>query len=484
MSGPAGWELVAYDTGDHVVLTAVAAELEAAGVAVLWQPSDPRVSVFGPFGAVPTFSILVESQELARARDVLGEEAPAGVRFVWAPETILADAPEDDMYEDDDDDVDEDDEPNPFWDEEGRPRRPREAREELIEWASTRDPRYDELEIDDPAALEAAEAAVRGDAPAPSFARKHGQAGEPAVWDPGWRALVGWPQSEITRHRNVAYLGLGSNMGDRLAALAAALHALDALEETDVMGVSHVYESEPWGPVEQAAYANAVAVVSTALRADQLLMSIASIEESLGRDRSGERFGPRTIDIDILLFGDEEWDRPDLVIPHPRMAEREFVVRPLLEADPSVTLPDGSPINVDAAREGRITGALGFVPGYERLTPRIDAEKPQPLEFVTEFTPAGPTAPLPDSSWVVIEESLQGLMMGHRGAMTLQIHLGVLENSGIPAVLDPPPIFASPGVPHYAAMLPIRLMVPLEYEQQARRALLQARTQASEAENT
>ncbi|MGB4593658.1 MAG: 2-amino-4-hydroxy-6-hydroxymethyldihydropteridine diphosphokinase [Coriobacteriia bacterium] len=488
MSGPAGWELVAYDTGDHVVLTAVAAELEANGISVLWEPSDPRVSVFGPFGAVPTFSILVESQYLARAREVLGEEAPAGARFVWAPETVRDDIAstddDDDAYEGEDAVESEDTEPNPFWDEEGRPRRLRESREELIEWASTRDPRYDELEIDDPAALEAAEAAVRGDAPAPSFARTHERPGEPAVWDPGWRSLVGWPQSEIARHRNVAYLGLGSNMGDRLAALAAALRALDALEETDVMGVSHVYESEPWGPVEQPAYANAVAVVSTALRADQLLMSIASIEESLGRDRSAERFGPRTIDIDILLFGDEEWQRPDLVIPHPRMTERQFVVRPLLEADPSVTLPDGSSIDVDAAREGRITGELGIVPGYERLTPKIGAEKPRPLKFVTEFTPAGRTALAPDSGWVAVEESVQGMMMGYRGAMTLQIHLGVLEGAGIPAVLDPPPIFSSPGVPHYAAMLPIRLMVPLEYEQQARRTLLEAGRPAREIEGS
>lgn len=472
--------LVAYDTGDSVILSAVADELAAAGIEVIWEPYDPRLGIGSPVYTGPrTFKILVAASEFQRARELLGEQSPLGVRYVWAPETLADREVLGDEIDETSDVQAASAEDTPFWTEDGEPQGEPETREELYEWAFYRAPwEMDELEVDDPAALEAAEAAVRGDAPSPSFARDHDKHGSPAVWDAGWRALVGWPQSEIARHRNVVHLGLGSNLGDRLATLAAAVAALDTLPETDVMGVSHAYESEPWGVEDQPVYANAVAVVTTALRADQLLTSIAEIEESLGRDRSGERFGPRTIDIDILLFGDEEWQRSDLVIPHPRMLEREFVILPLLEIDPFATMPDGSQVAPDLARQGRVTAMLGAVPGYERLTRKTPEERPEPLEFVTDFEPAGTSDREAREGWVVIEEALQGMMMGYQGAMTLQIHLGVLEDAGIPAVLDPPPIFGSPGVPHYAAMMPIRLMVPFHHEQQARRALVQAQSQA------
>ncbi|MHB1341425.1 MAG: 2-amino-4-hydroxy-6-hydroxymethyldihydropteridine diphosphokinase [Coriobacteriia bacterium] len=475
-----GLELVAFDTGDFVALSAVGRALSAEGIEVFWEPNDPlEAPLTSVYGARPTFKVLVQSADVPRAHEVLGEDSPVGVRYVWAPETFADDGTPRLTDEEPAGDEGPPPEDAPFWDENGEPSGETETRDELLEWAYYRAPwELDELVVDDPAALEAAEAAVRGEAPTPSFGRDHAAGNPPAVWDAGWRALVGWPESEIARHRTVAHLGLGSNLSDRMAQLAEAVAALDELPETDVMGVSHAYESEPWGGIEQPAYANAVAVVSTALRADQLLMSIAEIEQSLGRERGGERFGPRTIDIDILLFGDEEWQRSDLVIPHPRMLEREFVVAPLLEIDPFVTMPDGSAISPGRAREGRITGTLGVLTGYERLTRATAGERPEPLEFVTEFEPADAPESVAREGWVAIEESLQGMMMGYQGAMTLQIHLGVLADAGIPAVLDPPPIFGSPGVPHYAAMMPIRLMVPFPYEQQARRALLQAQSQA------
>ncbi len=155
-----------------------------------------------------------------------------------------------------------------------------------------------------------------------------------------------------------AYIGLGSNLGDRLATLEAALRALDALPGVRVVTVSSVYETEPWGGVEQPSYANAVAALEVGGDPLSLLRACKEIERALGRE-SGVRYGPRTIDLDILLFGDEALGTPELTVPHPRMLEREFVVRPLLEIAPRATLPDGRTITAERATEGRVTGVLG-----------------------------------------------------------------------------------------------------------------------------
>ena len=136
---------------------------------------------------------------------------------------------------------------------------------------------------------------------------------------------------------NDAFIGLGSNLGAPVANLRSAALALDELPGTEVVFASHVYESEPWGVADQPPFANAVVWVRTRLRADQLLDALKEIEERLGR-RPGERFGPRVIDLDLLLLGDEEWETEELVVPHPRMAERDFVLTPLLTIAPHVTL--------------------------------------------------------------------------------------------------------------------------------------------------
>lgn len=164
-----------------------------------------------------------------------------------------------------------------------------------------------------------------------------------------------------------AYLGLGSNLGDRLANLAAALDALDGTSGIRVVAVSSAYETEPWGGVEQPRYANAVAAVETDTDAVSLLKACKSIEEALGR-RPGVRFGPRPIDLDVLLFGDEAVRSAELTVPHPRLLEREFVVTPLLEIAPHATLPDGCAIDPGAAVEGRIVGVLGGIPGFAGRT--------------------------------------------------------------------------------------------------------------------
>lgn len=134
----------------------------------------------------------------------------------------------------------------------------------------------------------------------------------------------------------IACLGLGSNVGDRLATLQRAVDRLAAGDAVTVLRSSRVYETTPvGGPMGQPDYLNAVIEVDTGLGAHELLDAVNAVEDDLGRIRE-ERWGPRTIDIDVLTFGDERIDDERLTVPHPRMHERMFVLAPLLElvADP------------------------------------------------------------------------------------------------------------------------------------------------------
>jgi 2-amino-4-hydroxy-6-hydroxymethyldihydropteridine diphosphokinase len=135
-----------------------------------------------------------------------------------------------------------------------------------------------------------------------------------------------------------AYLGLGSNLDDRLANLQRAVDLL-APRGARATRSSRVYQTEPVGP-PQPDYLNAVVEVTTALSPRDLLSACLAVEEEMGRVRS-ERWGPREIDVDVLTYGHRDVDEPDLVIPHPRMHERAFVLVPLLELDADPRLPDG-----------------------------------------------------------------------------------------------------------------------------------------------
>ena len=141
-----------------------------------------------------------------------------------------------------------------------------------------------------------------------------------------------------------AYLGIGSNLGNRLGYLQLAVDALGAADDVRIVGVSPVYETAPVGGPEQPEYLNAVVALETSRSARALLELAHAIEADAERVR-GVRWGPRTLDVDILLVGDERVDEPDLVVPHPRMAERAFVVVPLADLDPQW----GSWIPPDAA---------------------------------------------------------------------------------------------------------------------------------------
>ncbi|MCJ8143782.1 2-amino-4-hydroxy-6-hydroxymethyldihydropteridine diphosphokinase [Ancylobacter sp. A5.8] len=139
-------------------------------------------------------------------------------------------------------------------------------------------------------------------------------------------------------HKRIAYLCLGSNLGDRAGTMAKAV-GLIARIGLKIIARSSLYETPPWGPVPQGPYLNLVVAVETELSARELLNMALGVEHAFGRDRTREvRFGPRTIDIDILLYGDEVIAEPDLEIPHPRMMERAFALIPLSELAPDLVI--------------------------------------------------------------------------------------------------------------------------------------------------
>jgi len=135
-----------------------------------------------------------------------------------------------------------------------------------------------------------------------------------------------------------ATIGLGSNLGDREANLRQALEHLAQTPETAVVRASSLYDTEPVGVEEQPHFLNAVAQLETQLTAQQLLWNLKLIERRLGRVRT-QRWGPRTIDLDLLLYEDLVLDEDDLQIPHPELAKRSFVLVPLVELDPLLVHP-------------------------------------------------------------------------------------------------------------------------------------------------
>jgi 2-amino-4-hydroxy-6-hydroxymethyldihydropteridine diphosphokinase len=163
-----------------------------------------------------------------------------------------------------------------------------------------------------------------------------------------------------------AYLALGSNEGDRLLNLGRAVDALSELPDTRIIAVSHAYESEPAYLEQQPLFANAVVAIETDLESEQLLAYVRRIEDSMGRVRGVEN-GPRSIDVDILLVGDDDLQSADLTVPHPRMLERDFVVTPLLEIAPRIHLPDGTRVSRENATVGEVIGDLGAVPDVGAL---------------------------------------------------------------------------------------------------------------------
>jgi 2-amino-4-hydroxy-6-hydroxymethyldihydropteridine diphosphokinase len=142
-----------------------------------------------------------------------------------------------------------------------------------------------------------------------------------------------------------AYIALGSNIGNRRRTLRAALDALAAEPAIEVVAVSSVRETDPVGFLEQPRFLNAAAALETELAPRELLDRLLDVERRLGRTRTGPRFGPRTIDLDLLLYDGEQIDEPGLELPHPRLHERRFVLEPLAELEPALVVPGRGPVD-------------------------------------------------------------------------------------------------------------------------------------------
>ena len=155
------------------------------------------------------------------------------------------------------------------------------------------------------------------------------------------------------KHRVV--LSVGSNLGDRLGTLQGCVHAISGLPETDVLAVSPVYETAPVGGPAQPDYLNAVLVIETGLAPRDLLAATQRVEADFGRvrPRDAERFGPRTLDIDVIGYDEQISGDPVLTLPHPRAHERAFVLAPWHDLDPAARLPGRGAIAALLAGLGR-----------------------------------------------------------------------------------------------------------------------------------
>ena len=136
-----------------------------------------------------------------------------------------------------------------------------------------------------------------------------------------------------------AFVGLGANLGDRERTLRAAVDALAAEAGIEIVAVSTLRETEPVGVGEQPSFLNGAAELETSLGARELLDRLLAVEQRFGRIRTPGEHGPRTLDLDLLLYGDEVIDEPRLTIPHPRLHERRFVLEPLAELAPGLVVP-------------------------------------------------------------------------------------------------------------------------------------------------
>jgi len=180
-----------------------------------------------------------------------------------------------------------------------------------------------------------------------------GVGAEPAVETTAQRAALAW---------NRVVLGLGSNLGNRLETLQGALDEITDTPGVMVTGVSGVYETDPVGGPEQGSYFNAVVAIRTLLTPDLVLERANSIEEAFQRVRV-ERWGPRTLDVDVIVFEDVQQDDPRLTLPHPRAHERAFVLAPWLDVDPDAEIPG----------RGRVADLLAGV-GLDGVRRRDDLE--------------------------------------------------------------------------------------------------------------
>ncbi len=135
------------------------------------------------------------------------------------------------------------------------------------------------------------------------------------------------------------YIGVGSNLGDPIVQVKEAIEELEMLPDSILQAKSSLYGSKPMGLADQPDYVNAVVAIDTLLSADNLLQALTRIEDLQGRERGGEKWGPRILDLDLLLYGNNKINKPELTVPHPGMHERDFVIIPLAEIAGNITIP-------------------------------------------------------------------------------------------------------------------------------------------------
>lgn len=143
----------------------------------------------------------------------------------------------------------------------------------------------------------------------------------------------------------IAYIGMGSNLDGPELQLSNALTALQGLPSTELLQYSSFYQSQPLGPQDQPDYVNAVAELNTSLTALALLDHLQAIESAQGRVRGAERWGARTLDLDLLVFGEQQIQNARLIVPHPEIARRNFVLSPLAEITSDLVIPGMGPVN-------------------------------------------------------------------------------------------------------------------------------------------
>jgi 2-amino-4-hydroxy-6-hydroxymethyldihydropteridine diphosphokinase len=170
-----------------------------------------------------------------------------------------------------------------------------------------------------------------------------------------------------------AWLGLGSNLGNGRNQLEQALGLLKQHPSVEVVRCSSLYRSSPWGVLDQADFSNAVAELKVQIGADQLLQLFQNIERQMGRDYTGRRWGPRKIDLDLLLFDEKIFHWADLIVPHPRMHKRVFVLLPLFELEPELKIPSRGTVRSCLARlKGKNEFEADHGPsGIEKLSEEI-----------------------------------------------------------------------------------------------------------------
>lgn len=145
-------------------------------------------------------------------------------------------------------------------------------------------------------------------------------------------------------HYRPAYVGLGSNLQSPVGQLESAFELLATIPRTRLVERSSLYRSAPFGGIEQPDFVNAAASLLTRLDARSLLDALQGIEAQRGRERGGVRWGPRVLDLDLLVYAHEQIDDPDLIVPHPGIADRNFVLLPLMEIAPGLVIPGLGPV--------------------------------------------------------------------------------------------------------------------------------------------